>query len=204
METESHEGRKQINIGPPWSLALIPVLLLAWPFSTLFSLASGRIRRQRGVRFQALMKARNRAIEWKDFVAAMGKNRGTLVAETASLGSAATLMGKRTSLDSSGTLIAERASWGSSRWWWTPDNLYVDCPYPIADWLTMREDTNFDRFSKWCHQRYTSPDTGGAFLVCDAPSGEVRTFWNRLTSGEGRWVEVVQFDLLPRKRRSIC
>jgi len=193
MEMESREGRKQVNIGPPWSLALIPVLLLAWPLSIPFSFAAKRIRRQRRRRFQALMKVRNRVIGWKDFVDAMDERRGTLIVETALLGSWATLNAERTSL-------------GNARWWWTPDSLYAECPYPIADWLTMREDGNFDQFSKWCHQRYTSAETGSALLIgkSEAPAGAFSTFCNRLASGGDTWVEVVRFDLLPLKRRSVC
>lgn len=174
-----NQGKRSIHIGPPWSLLFVPVLFLAAGISIPYSLAAKQVRRRRESAFEAKMKARNRTIEWGDFVDAINQHRGTA--------------------------IEERSSFkGSDRWWWTPDNLYVESPYPIADWLTMRKNASFDQFSMWCHKRYTSSETGNALLVCsrEAPREEVSEFWSRMRSGNDIWVEVVPLDALPRSRRS--
>jgi hypothetical protein len=192
MERDSRDGPRHVNIGLPLSLVFVPLLFIAAGIAIPFSLAATRFQRRRRRKFQDLMKARHRAIGWKGFVDAMDERRGTLIVETALLGSWATLHRERTFL-------------GHARWWWTPDSLYAECPHPIADWLTMREDANFDQFSKWCHQRYTNPETGSALLIAksEAPAGAFSKFCNRLKSGGDTWVEVVPFDLLPQKRRSV-
>jgi hypothetical protein len=175
-----NQGKEPVNIGLLGLLVLVPFLLLAAGISIPYSLAAGQVRLRRKIAFQAKLKARNRTMEWRDFVDALNEHRGTTIEECSSLKS-------------------------SDRWWWTPDNLYAESPYPIADWLTMLKDPIFDQFSKWCHQRYTSPETGNALLVCspEAPGKEVFEFWSRLRSGSGNdiWVEVVPLDVLPRRRR---
>jgi hypothetical protein len=172
------QGKEPVNIGLLGLLVLVPLLLLAAGISIPYSLAAGQIRLRRQIAFQAKLKARNRTMEWSDFVDALNEHRGTVIEERFSLKS-------------------------FDRSWWTPDNLYAESLYPIADWLTMRDDPNFDQFSKWCHQRYTSPETGNALLVCspDAPGKEVYEFWSRFRSGNNIWVEVVPLDVLPRRRR---
>jgi hypothetical protein len=67
--------------------------------------------------------------------------------------------------DGHGTLIVERFSFkGPIRTWWTKDNVYEVCPYPLVDWFTMTKDTNFDPVRDWCYERYTSA-TASALLV---------------------------------------
>jgi len=73
-----------------------------------------------------------------------------------------------------GTLIVERFSLkGPIRMWWTPENLYEVCPYPLADWPTMANDATFDPVLEWCHERYTGA-TGTALLV-DGSNEQWRT-----------------------------
>jgi len=44
-------------------------------------------------------------------------------------------------------LIVERFSFkGPIRVWWTRDNLYKMCPFPMVDWLTMARDSAFDPY----------------------------------------------------------
>jgi hypothetical protein len=67
--------------------------------------------------------------------------------------------------DGHGTLIVERFSFkGPIRMWWTGENVYEECPYPLVDWLTMTKDTNFDAVRDWCHNRYTGA-SASALLV---------------------------------------
>jgi len=64
-----------------------------------------------------------------------------------------------------GTLIVERFSFkGPIRLWWTREDVYEVCPYPLVDWLTMARETSFDAVRDWCHSKYTS-NTGNALLV---------------------------------------
>lgn len=59
--------------------------------------------------------------------------------------------------DGQGTLIVERLSLkGPVRMWWTRENIYEVCPYPLVDWLTMTMDTSFDAVRDWCYNRHTS------------------------------------------------
>jgi hypothetical protein len=64
-----------------------------------------------------------------------------------------------------GMLIVERFSFkGPIRLWWTRDDLYKTCPYPLVDWFTMAKDATFDPARDWCHAKYTG-DIGEAMLV---------------------------------------
>jgi hypothetical protein len=174
------ETRKQVPIGPALSLMLVPVLVVAAGISIPYSLVARQARRRRQHALQADMKSRNRAMEWDDFLRALSEHRGTVIEERSS----------RTTSD---------------RWWWTPDNLYEMSPYPITDWLSMRNDANFDPFSWWCHRNYTSPETGGALLICSSQATRKKVFeaWSRIGSGNHTWVEVVPLEILPRKRRQL-
>lgn len=171
--------RKQVSNGTPWSLVLVPALVVAAGISIPYSVVARQARRRRQRAFQDEMKARDRAVEWDDFVHALNDHRGTVIEERSSVKT-------------------------SDRWWWTPDNLYQLSPYPIADWSSMRNDPQFDAFSSWCYRNYTSPETGAALLICSPETSRKKIFeaWSRFGSGNHTWVDVVPLDILPRKRRS--
>jgi hypothetical protein len=85
------------------------------------------------------MKVNGRTIDWEHFIREINEGHGTL--------------------------IVERFSFkGPIRMWWTGDNIYEVCPYPLVDWLTMARDTNFDALRGWCHNRYTGT-SANALLV---------------------------------------
>jgi hypothetical protein len=85
------------------------------------------------------MKADGRIIEWERFMREISAGHGTL--------------------------IVERFSFkGPIRVWWTREDVYEVCPYPLVDWLTMARETSFDAVRDWCHKKYTS-NTGSALLV---------------------------------------
>lgn len=124
------------------------------------------------------MRAQGRTIEWQDFVDSVNRQNGTA--------------------------ILERIAYGKfMRWWWTPDDLYAESAFPIADWSTMREDAGFDRFTLWCHRRYTSAEIGKALMVCsrNAPARASVDLWLRMMDGNHPWVEIVPLHILPKNRR---
>ena len=162
--------RNPREIGLPWSLLIIPVLLLAGAISVPFSLLGGRIQRRRELAFRKLMQTRGRVIDWAAFQRAAAENRGTLLRERYSLK-------------------------GPIRWWWTSENVYEICPHPIVDWMTMANDAGFRPTREWFRQRYTDPVEGRAFLVAThgITQEEIRSVRSQLESESGtlRWIEVV-------------
>jgi len=90
-----------------------------------------------------------------------------------------------------GTLVVERFSFkGPVRWWWTSENVYDLCPYPLTDWLTMSRDSTFQRGAEWCHQRFTNVDEGKALLVVATPEQKVSLRNGETFTDAVRWVEV--------------
>lgn len=72
-----------------------------------------------------------------------------------------------------GTLIIESytAGWGSTRVWWTPDDVPTLMPHqsilqqPRQRPLTQEEDASEARLAQWFIDNYTDPETGRALLV---------------------------------------
>jgi len=87
--------------------------------------------------------------------------------------------------------VVERHSFkGPVRWWWTAENVYDLCPYPLVDWLTMSRDAGLRQGPEWCHNRYTNVDGGQRLLVL-ADSTQMRSICDGMTFADGvRWVEV--------------
>ena len=161
--------RPQREIGAPWSLLLIPVLLLAGAVSVPISSVAARIRRRRERAFRERMLQCGRIMGWAEFQAAIAKNDGTL--------------------------IEERYSFkGPVRWWWNADNVYEICPHPMVDWMAMLNNPTFRATTEWFHHQYTDPEKGRAFLVVTdrAVRDEIRAIRSELKSESGRvrWIEV--------------
>lgn len=97
-----------------------------------------------------------------------------------------------------GMLVVERFSFkGPIRVWWTRDNLYETCPYPLVDWLTMSMDSSFDPIRDWCHKKYTGV-TGEGMLVIGA-----KDQWRTIRGDEPlTYREGVQFVEVPPPRKS--
>jgi hypothetical protein len=85
------------------------------------------------------MTAKNRVIQWPEFVQAVQEKRGTLIIE------------------------------GDPRkgpnFWWTAENVSSLSPHPCSCDLGTLFDRSYRPFRAWCYERYTSPVTGSAFLV---------------------------------------
>jgi len=167
-----------IEMGTLLSLIFVPILYLVIALSLPWLTAGAYIYRLRQRAFQDRMRARNRTIEWQDFVERVNEHRGTAIEESPALNRYGPL-------------------------WWTEEDLSRESPYPIADWSTMRRNPSFDQFAAWCHHRYTSPEHGAALLVCrrDKPTKEALEFWSRVQSGDYRWVEVVPLNILSKRRK---
>ena len=77
--------------------------------------------------------------------------------------------------DARGTLIVEQHSFkGPFRWWWTSEDIYRECPVPIAEWIkSTPNDERYRSLAEWCHSKYTSTKTGRARLVEDVPAAEI-------------------------------
>jgi len=153
------------NFGPLGSVFFLPLLFLAAGLSIPYAVIAKRVARRREQQFIAAMQLRGRLIPWNDFVYQLDSGRGTLVVE-------------------------HDGFKGPVRWWWTSDNLYDLCPYPLVDWLTMSADVSFRQASAWCHREYTNIDGGRALLVL-ASREEMRAIHSGSTFDDRvRWVEV--------------
>jgi len=169
LNAAPHLKRSPREIGLPWSLLLVPVLLLAGAASVPVSFVAVRIQRRRELAFRKQMLERGRIMEWAAFRQAIAEDKGTL--------------------------IEERYSFkGPVRWWWTSENVYEICPHPIVDWMTMLNSSSFRATTEWFRLRYTDPSAGRAFLVAtdSAPREEKLTLHSQLESESGtvRWIEV--------------
>src|SRR5215472_4222355 len=130
---------KPIVLGPVVGMALLPLLLVGGVLSIPYTAIAKRVRSRRERRFTNSRKANGRTIDWAQFRLEINNDHGTL--------------------------LVERFSFkGPVRMWWTADNIYQVCPYPLVDWFTMTMEPSFDAVRDWCHERYTS-NAGSALLV---------------------------------------
>jgi hypothetical protein len=128
-----------IKLGGMAGVLLLPLLLVAGVLSIPYTMVSRRVQSRRERRFAHTMMAAGRTIDWERFTSEINAGHGTL--------------------------IVERFSFkGPVRLWWTREDIYEVCPYPLVDWLTMARETSFDPVRDWCHSQYTS-DTGSALLI---------------------------------------
>lgn len=152
-------------------VAALPLLLVGGALSIPVMMIARKVRSGRERRFTHSMKAAGRLVDWEHFIRAIG--------------------------DGHGTLIVERFSFkGPIRMWWTGDDVYKLCPYPLVDWLTMVKDTSFDAVRNWCHSMYTS-STGKALLV-DGSQEQCRTIRGK---GPFSFREDIRYLEVPPPRR---
>jgi len=135
----SVKPRKPVKVGRVGGVLLLPLLLVGGVLSIPYTMVRRRLKSRRERRFANAMKADGRIIEWERFMTEIDAGHGTL--------------------------IVERFSFKDPvRLWWTREDVYEVCPYPLVDWLTMARETSFDAVRDWCHSKYTS-NTGSASLV---------------------------------------
>jgi hypothetical protein len=131
--------KRATELGRVAGVLLLPLLLIGGALSIPYTMIARRVKSRRERRFTHSMKVAGRTMDWAHFLREIDESHGTL--------------------------ILERFSFkGPIRIWWTEDNLYEVCPYPLVDWLTMASDMDFDAVRDWCHNRYTGA-LGSALLV---------------------------------------
>ena len=168
-------SNKPIRLGRAASFLLLPLLPLAF-LAAAMSIPYTKIRRSRMARregrFAESMKLRGRVMEWADFVREVDHGNGML--------------------------IVERFSFkGPIRVWWTRDNLYKMCPFPMVDWLTMAKDSAFDPVRDWCNTNYTGA-TGKAMLLTGTDNQ-----WRTIRGNDPlSFREGIQFVEIPPPRKS--
>ena len=131
--------KKPIKLGRVAGVLLLPLLVVGGVLSIPYTMVWRRVTSRRERLFANSMKADGRIIDWQHFIPEINAGHGTL--------------------------IVQRFSFkGPIRMWWTREDVYEVCPYPLVDWLTMARETSFDVVRDWCHSKYTS-NTGSALLV---------------------------------------
>jgi len=139
MRNNEGKRRRPIHFGPAWSIVFLPLFFIAAGVSLPYSVVCNFFQRRREMRFQKAMECAGRVIPWGQVELELAKGDGTIVVERFSLK-------------------------GPVRWWWTPENVFDLCPYPLADWSTMERDSSFEAARRWCLDRYSGP-SGSALLI---------------------------------------
>ena len=104
--------KPKAQFGPLWAVVFVPLLFVGAALSIPYSAIKNRRRTRQERRFASLMDLHGRTIPWNNFIAEVDARMGTLVVERFSFK-------------------------GPVRRWWTSENVYDLCPYPLTDWLTM-------------------------------------------------------------------
>lgn len=117
----------------------VPLLAIAALLSLpIGALVAWREKHKRRLLTDA-MTAKNRVMQWPEFVQVLQEKRGTLIVE------------------------------GDPRkgpnFWWTAENVHSLSPSPCSCDLGTLFDSSHRPFRVWCYERYVSPAIGSAFLV---------------------------------------
>jgi hypothetical protein len=159
-------------------MLLVPVFALLALLAVPYIFILGWVRRHGEHRFRMRMKARGKLMPWAEFLRAMR--------------------------DEGGTCIEERFSpKGPVRFWWTPENVPGESPYPIVDWFTMRKGRQAEPFIHWCRERYTRADGGNAVLVDTGlvARRDIYAIWSECRSDAAiaQWVQVAPPEIVPHR-----
>ncbi len=193
MQTPETENMRELRpstafLGAVVGLLLTPVLAVAALVALPYILVLGWMRQHREHRFRMRMKSRGRLMPWAEFVRTMRGKAGSCSASG--------------TCSACGTCIEERFSpKGPVRFWWTPEDVHGQSPYPIIDWFTMRKGRSAEPFIRWCRERYTRPDGSGAVLVDTGlvSHRDIYALWSECRSEAAgtRWVEVAPPEIVP-------
>jgi hypothetical protein len=166
------EGRRGVEVPYVLSLLLFPAIVVVGAIVAGLSVPVSKLVRNRRDKaeqqFRQQMTSAGRTVEWMEFIRQLNNSDGTLIVERFSLK-------------------------GPVRGWWTNDDVYKACPWPLVDWLTMANGTEFDEIRSWFHQRYTSASSGGALLIFGSAEQwrSIRNACSLSSFRDGvRWVEV--------------
>ncbi len=149
IQGQSSGRRHPREVDFPWSLLILPPLVILSAISIPCALAAVPVYKWREHKFRVRMKSRGRLFRWNEFRNAVEEGRGTLIVE-------------------------QHSGKGPFRWWWTDEDIYRECPVPIVEWINlMPNDERYRSLAEWCHSKYTSTETGRARLVEDVPATEI-------------------------------
>ena len=169
--------KKPVRISPLLLPIYLPLLFVAAAISIPYAKIRRRRMARREDRFKESMRISGRVMDWADFVCELDRGNGTL--------------------------IVERFSFkGPIRLWWTHDDLYKTCPYPLVDWLTMTMDTTFGPLRDWCDTKHTGT-TGDAMLVVGTKD-QWRTIRGDDTKTWPTFRDGVRFVEVPPPRNRSC
>jgi hypothetical protein len=150
------DAKKGVEVGIARSLFIIPVLLIGAVISVPVGFIVNSVWRRREQRFVRVMQAKNRLINWPDFMREVNRKCGTTIIERLSIK-------------------------GRTRWWWTPDDISAKSPHPVEGSSSSFPDPVFTPFHEWCHEIYTNATTGRAMLVSCTPE-ERRSFKDNIST----------------------
>ena len=167
------------EFGPLHAIWFVPALAIAAVLSIPVAFVASVVQKRREQSFKKQMKAAGRVMDRRDFEQVLQEGRGTVIVESHSLK-------------------------GPVRWWWTGENLYDICPFPLVTWWeTMPNDERYRPLAEWCRREYTSIDQGRALLVdLQSPEGGVNIDRTALHSAQTKWFEVAPPERLRRYRSS--
>jgi hypothetical protein len=164
--------KKPIRISPLLLPIYLPLMFVGGALSIPYTMIRRKVVARHEARFADSMRGSGRVMDWADFSSELERGNGML--------------------------IVERFSFkGPIRLWWTRENLYRTCPYPLVDWLTITMDAGFDPIRDWCHTNYTGA-TGRAMLII-AGKDQWRTIRGDEPLG---FRDGVQFLEIPPPRKS--
>jgi hypothetical protein len=177
LGAKPHARKEPREFGPVHAIWFVPVLAIAAVLSIPVAFVASTVQKKREQSFKKQMKATGRAMERRDFEQVLQEGRGTVIVESHSLK-------------------------GPFRWWWTVENLYDICPFPLVTWLqTMPNDECYRPLAEWCRREYTNIDQGRALLVdLQSPGGGVNIDRTVLRSAQMKWFEVAPPERLRRYR----
>jgi hypothetical protein len=151
-----------INFGPLGCLVFLPLLLLLAVLSYPYGAVAFLVDNKREARFLDRMKRAGRTIDWEEAKHRLREpQHGTLLYEMLSMK-------------------------GPARIWWTPDAVAEISPFSSLssdDKGHLCFEKEFAAFGEWSYSRYTSAETGNAFLV-EQPKADRKIFWRQLKDME--------------------
>src|SRR5882724_920690 len=147
-----------INFGPLGCLFFLPLLVVLAVLSYPYAMVVFLVNKRPEARFLEQMKQAGRVMNWGE-----AKRRLTEARP--------------------GTLLCEMLSTkGPTRIWWTPDAVTEISPF-LCLYSDDKErfcfEKQFAAFGEWSYARYTSGETGNAFLV-EQPTAGRTAFWRDL------------------------
>ena len=147
-----------INFGPLGCLVFLPLLLVLAVLSYPCAAIPFLVHKKRVARFLDRMKQAGRTIDWEEARHRLHEPRP-------------------------GTLLREMLSMkGPAQIWWTPDAVAEISPFRFVfsdDNEHLCFEKEFAAFGEWSYSRYTSAETGNAFLV-EHPKSDRKVFWQQL------------------------